>query len=780
MSRAISSTRFMRATVQCAPNSTALLNKWVLPFGIVIQPFNDAPPAHHTHAHAHSGEGAGQQEDDIPVVNASKVGVQRCYKCRTYINPFVSWLDQGRRWQCNVCLKVNDVPNHYYSQLDEYGCRMDLQHRPELRCGTVEFIAPQEYMARPPQPPCYMFLIDVSYLSVHNGVVQSVARSIRDTLDRIPGDSRAKVGFVTFDTQVHFYGLKSTLSQPQMYVVGELQESLLPVPVDLFVTLNDSRHVIDALLDKLESNKLFGHTQEGEVCFGTALTAAGRIMGRLGGRIVAFLSTLPTLGPHALKNREDATAYGKAPAEKALLNESCKNYKDLALMYSRDQLSVDIFACTDQYVDLATLSNLPKYTGGETFYYPGFRAEADGEKLRHDLFRSVTRDTGLEAVMRVRASNGVAVSNFYGNFFIRGHDLLALPMTDADKSYGIELSLTDSTLNATNVSVQCAILYTATTGERRIRVHNLILPVTTSLAEMYNHADTDAIVSLMAKIAADEVPRKGLTETKTKIRDAVNNAMLNYRNHVSNNAMSAYLLVMPTTLQLLPLYASNLCKTDALLGGNEIRADHRIATLHRMTSDSVAKNMLTIHPALFVVPSTHEDFDALVDNVDLLPPLVPLTQRSLSDDNAFVLADGSNIYLWMGKNLADSNDLHPILTMVKKLNEPTPHNVFMNHLPFRKPPVQRTGGADDQSTSLDNNELPDNLEGIESVRARCFYVLVQNIRQRFGYATVRFVASPNMERLFMRKLLEDKVASGATGYDEFLQQLHKVLASVKK
>lgn len=41
----------------------------------------------------------------LPVVTSSTI--VRCRSCRTYINPFVSFLDQ-RRWKCNLCYRVND------------------------------------------------------------------------------------------------------------------------------------------------------------------------------------------------------------------------------------------------------------------------------------------------------------------------------------------------------------------------------------------------------------------------------------------------------------------------------------------------------------------------------------------------------------------------------------------------------------------------------------------------------------------------------------------------
>lgn len=39
---------------------------------------------------------------------------------------------------------------------------------------------------------------------------------------RLPGDSRTRIGFLTFDSTIHFYNLQEGLSQPQMLVVSDI------------------------------------------------------------------------------------------------------------------------------------------------------------------------------------------------------------------------------------------------------------------------------------------------------------------------------------------------------------------------------------------------------------------------------------------------------------------------------------------------------------------------------------------------------------------------------
>ena len=58
---------------------------------------------------------------------------------------------------------------------------------------------------------------------------------------------------------------------------------------------------------------------------------------------------------------------------------TCRFYKTNSIDFSRLQVCVDTFLFSGQYTDLATVAVLSKYTGGSTYYYPGFVSARDGE-----------------------------------------------------------------------------------------------------------------------------------------------------------------------------------------------------------------------------------------------------------------------------------------------------------------------------------------------------------------------------------------------------------------
>lgn len=64
----------------------------------------------------------------------------------------------------------------------------------------------------------------------------------------------------------------------------------------------------------------------------------------------------------------------------------------------------------------------------------------------------------LSAVMRVRATRGIRFSNFYGNYFVRGTDLLALPNCTADSSFSLDMAYDESVLAAQVPIIFMAVL----------------------------------------------------------------------------------------------------------------------------------------------------------------------------------------------------------------------------------------------------------------------------------------------------------------------------------
>ncbi|KAJ3406153.1 COPII subunit [Chytriomyces hyalinus] len=480
---------YKRCTMNAIPQTQAILAKSKIPLGLILTPYRSLLPG----------------EEPVPVINPPQI--VRCRRCRTYINPWVQFVEQGTRWKCNMCFLTNEVPA-FFDWDSEARQQVDRMKRPELTHSVVEYIAPQEYMIRPPQPVILLFVIDVSYAAVQSGMVDSVSKTLLECLDDFPNsDGRMKVGFIAVDHSLHFFNLntvvlppKAANSEPQMLVMADIEDAFLPSPDDLLVSLTESRVVIEKLLAGLPG--MFRGTTSSQNCLGRALQSANTMIKAIGGKIILFQSSLPNLSEASLKMREDPKVLG-TPKEVTLLQPQSTFYKGFAVDCSRSHISVDLFAFNSQYLDLATLKltpqspgSLAKVTGGSNYYYPTFNPSnpQDLAKLSTELHNYFSRPLALEAVLRVRASKGLKMSRFYGNFFLRSTDLLALPTVNPDNSYAIEMEIQDPLPGAV-ACFQTALLHTSSNGERRIRVLTLTVPVTDSYGDLFTSADQYAIAT---------------------------------------------------------------------------------------------------------------------------------------------------------------------------------------------------------------------------------------------------------------------------------------------
>ena len=460
-----------------------------------------------------------------------------------------------------MCNLTNEVPQAFdwdaaaQKQLDRW-------QRPELNYAVAEFIAPQEYMIRPPQPLVYLFLFDVSYAAVTCGLLATSARCILESLDRIPNaDRRTRVGFMAVDSGLHYFSVPrdgSSVTDTSMLVVSDLEEPFLPTPGDLLVTLSECRENIEIFLGKLQ--EMFQNTQNGGSCMGAALRAGHKLIAPVGGKITVLTASLPNLGHGKLDMREDKKILGTSK-ESSLLQTANSFYKSFAVECSKNQVSIDMFLFSSQYQDVASLSNLPRYTGGQTYFYPGWNAarSEDAIKFAREFSDYLSAEIGLEAVLRVRATTGLRMNTFYGNFFNRSSDLCAFPAFPRDQSYVVEVAI-DETLNKGLVCLQSAVLHTTCNGERRIRVMTLALPTTQTLPDVYASADQGAITAFFSHKAVERALGSGLDAARDALQTKIIEIMQTYRKELAGGNMGGGGLQFPANLRCLPVLFLGLTK----------------------------------------------------------------------------------------------------------------------------------------------------------------------------------------------------------------------------
>ncbi|KAJ1674564.1 COPII subunit, partial [Spiromyces aspiralis] len=622
------------STLNAVPKTDKILKKTKLPFGLIITPFKTRD----------------EGEADIPIVYE----IVRCRRCRTYMNPFVKFTDGGRRWQCNLCNLVNDVPMLFdFDPITQQP--RDRWSRAELNHSVVEFIAPAEYMIRPPMPPVYVFVIDVSYTAMQLGAPQTITQCILETLDRIPNkENRTQVAFITVDSTLHFYYMRPDQPDPQMMVVSDIDDVFLPSPNDLLVNLTECREAIETMLSRL--GDMFQKTQNVSCALGPAIKAANSLLGTLGGKVIVMTSTIPSLSEGKLSPLDEDNALG-TPKESDLLKAHSQWYKNIAAESSRVQIAYDTIFFGQAPKDMPSIVSLARYTGGSVFYYPDFAANRPEEvaKFKGEFSQLLANQVGLEAVLRVRASNGLTTKAYYGNFFLRSMDLLALPNVTPNHSYAVDLEISED-LRSSVVYFQTALLYTTCDGERRIRVSTLALPTTENLHTIFHHADQVAIASLLAKKAVDRALSAKLDDAREAVQYKCIEILGAFKTECTTSRTGATTdLQAPRNLQLLPFMTLSILKHASIRAADRIPVSIRTETMNfvnTMPSDQLVLTYLV--PRLYSLHDMSPEcgYPDKETGIVVLPPRLLPTAERLAINGVYLLYDGHDCYLIFGRAVA--------------------------------------------------------------------------------------------------------------------------------
>ena len=144
----------------------------------------------------------------------------------------------------------------------------------------------------------------------------------------------------------------------------ELDEPFLPLPDDLLVNLRESRHLVDDLLDALPAAN--AARADPNSATGPALQAAFLVMNHLGGKLLLFQGSTPSLGAGRAKAQREQLSFYGTEREPSLRNPEDPFFKRYAAEASRVQITLDAFVgAPASPLDLASLAAIPRYTCGQ-------------------------------------------------------------------------------------------------------------------------------------------------------------------------------------------------------------------------------------------------------------------------------------------------------------------------------------------------------------------------------------------------------------------------------
>lgn len=461
-----------------------------------------------------------------------------------------------------------------------------------------------------------------------------------------------------------------------------------------------------------------------------------------------FQASLQNTGIGALRFRDDLRLSRQEDSQGLFAAQQAPFFDAVAKDCLDRGVAVSVF-CTPPvgvYIDLASLSVVPRRTGGDICYIPGYDPNVDGERLHYELSRTVVQKAVYSCVFKLRCSKGLAIESMYATWDPEVIDPSTFHVSrmSVDATANFLLVHSERIEGQKPVYMQVACLHTDGKGRRLIRVHTLQLPVTSSLSNVFRYTEIDTVTNFLIKQAASSA-LSGDGNFKDKLNKSCVDMLHAYRANCASMT-SAGQLILPESLKLLPLYVGSIRKMPAFRSGSDIRADDRLAALLRVLGLPIALTAPLVYPRVYTVTPLAERAGTrteIGDNV-YMPPTIACSSDKLSLERIYLVDTGSTLRLYIREEVG-------IDQLRELFGVSSPHEV---------------------AEALDR---PEEELSEDAVRILAMVWQIRRERTRLPWQPLSIVATgtPEEARL-LASIVEDRVA-GEMNYVDFLCHIHKLV-----
>ena len=563
---------------------------------------------------------------------------------------------------------------------------------------------------------------------------------------------------------------------------------------------------------------------------GAAMSVLHSALSETGGRGTLLTASRPTTGVGTLRPRGTTWKKGEeCPTFKSLQGHppdkhahpvdkaSAKFYSELGELCNKDSVRLDIVLLQNElldsggrvsqydYYDIPTLGEVCTATCGKLrrVRLPP-RADSDNDSLWQEsaecpLASELSRlstiiFTATDAVLKLRLSDGIRLKNHPyighapGQVVDRGilnADSPELEMAHVGAESCIVMSLEHRvggiSKDVHRVYFQAALLYTTPLGQRRVRVMTLCVGTSIHPSHVFRNADYGTVAAVLSRQVVSDVwdevnPDEGkdtISLARDHLVDTTVQILSCYRLNTTAIKSPIGQLILPETLQLLPIWSLSMLKSKALRHDMHLTSEERAYHMHTMQVACPALVTLLVHPNMYRVDNMIEGDgemcypkptagggvlwgkdtavmqQALCEPYLRLPQTVQPSIACLEEEGVYIIDDGLALYVYIGKSV--SSEVLLELFSVQTVNE-----INAN--------IATTHGMDCICSSTDLGKRTRNI----------LYALRNWFRERPTSAPV-IIVSPNggtdMETL--RYLLVDDPSPPEKSYVDYLCLLHK-------
>ena len=642
------SKEYLRSTINIFPKYESQLNQLKIPIGVIISPSS---------IYTKKGE--------FPLISYGEDNeVPRCKNenCKAFVNPFIKIIDNDK-WQCNICKAVNKMEDNFYKNDEEKEAKIELNN------GSYEFLLNKSYWKnnRPPNKLNYYFIIDISHKSIESGFAQCSLEIIKDCVinnyfynyDSFP----IKICLITYDASVHFYSINEKSNQFTMYCTNENNEKDLFVPTfrdNLLVSLKENKNKFVQIIESIQNNIYNQSTQKEKkeknaTKIYEAIKCVNLLGNTLGGKILVFSgSDLKNLEIMNDKKDENDNEYEKEKGYDKNLERGGKKLGQLGIDVTYNSFSINVFQASDEFCKILTINQMCDNSNGNLYFYKNFNSELHYKNLYNQIKRILTNETQLEGTLKLRISNGYYINEYITSVLLYNLRLFVFPTHDSDEKYIVQLSmLTHEELDERKIIndiddyiyMQSCLLYSHGDGTRRMRVHNLCLPISTNNKDIFDSIDPEFLACFLAQKSSHLIFKyKNIEKSMNKIENQFVNMMKEYfnaqeyNNKNLNEDMCKLILLF---LGVMKLCIFNPKKISGILNDIDLCNFFRLKIV-RMTVEEI---LCFIYPRIYLLDNIlnleQEDF----------PDTVNDSFEGINQGNLFLVDNGFYLTLYCKKNL---------------------------------------------------------------------------------------------------------------------------------
>ena len=644
------SKEYLRSTINIFPRYESQINQLKIPIGLYISPSS-----------------IYSKKDEFPLISYGEINdPPRCknINCKAFINPFIKIIDNFK-WECNICKSINNIEDYYFKDEEEK------KNKIELNNGSYEFLLNKTFWKdqKPPNKLNFYFLIDISYKSIESGFAQCTLESIKNCIINNYfyncDVSQIKIALITYDTNIHFYAVNKNSNQFTLFYINEEKEKDLFIPTsrdNLLVDLIENKDKLIQIIESIQNN-IYNQLSKNEnkkieknanKIF-DAIKSVNLLGGFLGGKILVFSgSDIKNLEMMNDVKDEDDIEREKENGYNINLERGGKQLGKLGIDVTYNNFSINVFQTCDDFCKLLTINQLCDNSNGQIFLYKNFDTNLHYKTLFNQIKRLLTNETQLQGSLKLRLSNGFYIKEYITSVLLYNRKFFVFPTHDSDQKYCVELSIySPNEQNEKKISqkidnyiyMQSCLLYSNSDGTRRMRVHNLCLPISSDNSQIYESIEPEFLVAFWAqKCSHLAFKYRNLEKSVIKIESEFFNMMNEYFNNQTyivkdlNNEMKMLILLF---LSLMKLSICDKHKINGFQKDIDLSNYYRLKLL-RLSIDEI---LSFIYPRIYPL----DDISNL--NLGDFPDVVNDSLEGINQGNLFLVDNGFFLAIYCKKNI---------------------------------------------------------------------------------------------------------------------------------